>query len=920
MAGRVARVILSLLLAAAALPAFGQSLPTGFRRTDPIINRLLPTGVQFAHDGRVFVPEKSGKIYVYQNLLDTNPQLVVDLSLNVHDNWDRGLLGFALDPGFPEVPYMYVQYAYNGGLFPGSDPVPWVPRWPSCAPGDLCGVNGGTDYCPSPPGDTTNGGGCVIAGRVSRLTVSGNTAGNEQVLVEDWYQQFPSHSIGTIAFGPDGYLYAGGGDGASFNGHDYGQWGSPTWPDQRSPLNPGNPNDQATNHGGSLRSLGLEVENLYNANGNDVWLSGSIIRIDPTSGAGAPGNPLAADPHANAQRIIAYGLRNPFRFAFRPGSGDVWVGDVGENTWEEINRIPALAGNPTPSLQNFGWPCYEGRGHHAGFSGPICTAMYSGGDTGGRTRHAPPWYTYVHSGSSDVTGLVFYTGTSYPLQYRNSLFFADNSRQIIFNIPFVDANGDGVADAPADSAATAFFGGGNATSVNLASGPGADVFFANINTGKISRISYCSGGCTNLAPSAAIALAAGSTANGAPRTVAFTAANSIDPNAGDTLSYAWDLDNDGAFDDAVGAGASMFYTANGPHDVAVQVTDSQGSVDVARMRINVGNTAPSVTITSPASNLPWSSGDSIALTATSNDAEQGSLPDSALAWQVYREDCTNPDFTGCTETSLGTFTGSSTGFVAPDAAFPAYLRIVLTGTDSGGLTATQSVSIYPLTASVTLASDPPGLLLSFAGGAPTNSQSAHTVIVNAGFAVAAPSPQIAGAMQVLFDTWSDGGAASHVAHATSGGALQLLASFVAPADLSLGIDDGATFVNTGQMHSWTIVVDNVGVNTVTGASVTSSASGGLDVIGWTCAPGDLSTCGASGNGEIADTATIASGEHVTYVVTAYVRTDAPDNVAVSASVLVPASYLDLSPSDDSASDADAVHFDLIFRDGFDATP
>ena len=919
MAGRIVRAVLKWALAGGAGAALAQALPTDFRRTDHIVNRALPTGVHFAHDGRVFVPEKSGLVWVYQNLLDANPQLFADLSAEVHDNWDRGLLGFALDPDFPEKPFVYVQYAYNGGLFPASDPVPWAPRWPSCAPGDpFCGVNGGSDFCPGSPGDTTNGGGCVISGRISRLTASGNAAGSELVLVEDWYQQFPSHSIGTIQFGPDGYLYAGGGDGASFNGHDYGQWGNPDWPDQRSPLNPANPNDQATNHGGSLRSQGLEIEAQYTANGHDVWLNGSIIRIDPATGAGAPGNPLAADANANARRIIAYGLRNPFRFTVRPGTAEVWVGDVGENVWEEINRIPAVAGNPTPSLQNFGWPCYEGRSHHAGFSGPICTALYSGGDSGGRTRQSPPWYTYQHLGSSDVTGLAFYTGTSYPTPYANSLFFADNSRQEIFNIPFVDANSDGIPDPPADGAATAFFGGGNATAVQLTTGPGGDLFFANINTGKISRISYCSG-CTNRAPSAAIALAAGSSAGGGPRVVDFTAANSVDPDAGDLLAYAWDLDGDGAFDDANGPTASMFFTGDGQHAVAVRVSDGHGGADVARMRISVGaNTAPSVTIASPAPGTPWSSGETIVLGATSSDAEQGSLPDGELAWQVYREDCVNADFTGCTETPLATASGANAGFVAPDVAFPAYLRVVLTGTDDGGLSDAREVSIYPRTANVTLASNPVGLVLGFAGSPPVAAPHLHTVIVNAGFGVSAPSPQMAGATQYAYSAWSDGGAASHVAHAASAGAMTLSATFLPSADVALAIDDGATFVNTGQVHTWTLTLANQGVNALVGVAVQSGASGGLDAVHWTCSASAGSSCAAGGSGDIVDAANLATGGIATYEVTAYVRADAPASVAVSGTASVPAGHVDLSPANDSANDIDAVHFDLIFRNGFDA--
>lgn len=569
----IRRIVVLVAVAWAAVPATvaAQNLPSGFQRSDPITGRNQPSGVYFAHDGRVFVTEKGGKIWVYPNLTSTAPQLFADLGNEVHDYWDRGLLGFALDPRFPERPYVYVQYTYNGGLFPDQDPLPWVPRWPAT-------------NCPTPPGATADNGGCVASGRVSRLTVDGAGAGAEQVLVEDWYQQYPSHSIGTILFGPDGYLYAGGGDGASFNWRDYGQRGNPAWPDRRSPLNPAVPTDPATNQGGSLRSQGLEVESQYV--GQQVWLNGTIIRIDAADGSHAPGNPLAATGLSeNARRIVAYGLRNPFRFTVRPGTGELWVGDVGENTWEEINVIPALP-EQGATLRNFGWPCYEGRGRHSGFTGPICSGMYANGDTGGRVRHAPPWYTYVHTGSSDTTGLAFYTGTSYPAAYRNSLFAADNSRTVIFNIPFVDADGDGMPDAPPDGSAAIFYGGALAKAVQLTIGPGGDLFYANLENNRISRIFWCDG-CGNQAPSAAIALDAGSLADGPPRTIAFTAANSVDPNAGDALSYDWDLDGDGVFGDAGGATASHAYTADGSYRVAVRVTDAAGASDVQAMLVTV---------------------------------------------------------------------------------------------------------------------------------------------------------------------------------------------------------------------------------------------------------------------------------------------------------------------------------------------
>jgi uncharacterized repeat protein (TIGR01451 family) len=127
--------------------------------------------------------------------------------------------------------------------------------------------------------------------------------------------------------------------------------------------------------------------------------------------------------------------------------------------------------------------------------------------------------------------------------------------------------------------------------VQLASGPGGDIFFANINNGVISRISYCDK-CINVAPSAAIVLDAGSTADGAARSIVFTAANSVDPNVGDTLSYDWDLDGDGAFGDASGVTASHFYAGNGSYRVAVRVTDSANATDEQNMLVTVTGALP----------------------------------------------------------------------------------------------------------------------------------------------------------------------------------------------------------------------------------------------------------------------------------------------------------------------------------------
>ena len=100
--------------------------------------------------------------------------------------------------------------------------------------------------------------GCVVSGRLSRLQLSGNTqVGPEQVLIEDWCQQFPSHSIGSLAFGADGMLYVSGGDGASFNYVDYGQAGDPLNPCGDPPVAVGEAQTAPTAEGGALRSQAL---------------------------------------------------------------------------------------------------------------------------------------------------------------------------------------------------------------------------------------------------------------------------------------------------------------------------------------------------------------------------------------------------------------------------------------------------------------------------------------------------------------------------------------------------------------------------------------------------------------------------------------------------------------------------------------
>lgn len=184
-------------------------LPAGFREQTVLSGLNQPMNVEFAADGRIFVAEKAGRIKVFDSIADPTPTLFADLSVNVHNQHDRGLLGLALHPDFPAQPYVYVLYTYD------APPGRTAPVW-----NDDCGAVGGT-----------NGGRCVVTGRLSRLLATGNVmSGAEQVLLHDWCQQFASHSLGDLHFGADGMLYVSAGDGASFGAVDYGQLGSPSNP------------------------------------------------------------------------------------------------------------------------------------------------------------------------------------------------------------------------------------------------------------------------------------------------------------------------------------------------------------------------------------------------------------------------------------------------------------------------------------------------------------------------------------------------------------------------------------------------------------------------------------------------------------------------------------------------------------------
>ena len=390
--------------------------PAGFEVETVFSGLTRPTEILFANTGHIFVAEKNGRIYVWDGINDGSRHLVADLRSAVYDYTDHGLLGMEIDPDWPAAPYLYVLYTHDSN--------PWTGTWNDGCPD---GVDGDIDGCPS-------------TGRLSRLAIDLSGAnptmepGGETVLIDGaWCHQFFSHSIGKLVF--DGTtLYASAGDGATPFGPDWGQHGGsaggdvPANPCDDPPDGVGTALSPPDAEGGALRAQDLETP------GDPVTYSGTVIRVD-RSGNALPSNPLFGGT-ADDDAVVAYGFRNPYAMTIRPGTNEVWVGDTGWNTWEEVDVVPDMS-----TVRNYGWPCYEGGWDPAsgGFNRieeryenndlDICVNHYTGNSTVSPTA---PFYAWPHSdglvgcggpggrNGEAVTGLAFYPGGRLPADLRRS--------------------------------------------------------------------------------------------------------------------------------------------------------------------------------------------------------------------------------------------------------------------------------------------------------------------------------------------------------------------------------------------------------------------------------------------------------------------------------------------------------------------
>ncbi len=248
----------------------------------------------------------------------------------------------------------------------------------------------------------------------------------------------------------------------------------------------------------------------------------------------------------------------------------------------------------------------------------------------------------------------------------------------------------------------------------------------------------------------------------------FGGSTSTDPN-GDPLTYAWDLDGDGEFDDSTAANPSRTYTAPGAVTVRLRVTDAGGLQGTDSVIVAAG-APPQARIDTPAAGALFTVDERIDFSGSATDWQGNAIPASGLSWKLIIRHCFEGDPQNCHTHPVQTWSGTDPDlwFRAPDHEYPSHLELELTATDGAGITQTVTRRIDPRTVDLTFETGPPGLQLSvgsYTGTAPFT----RTVFRGSAQSVSAPGPQTLGGTSYAFTGWSDGGAASHqiVAPATA---------------------------------------------------------------------------------------------------------------------------------------------------------
>lgn len=646
MSARRARGMLAILLCAASILSGTAAPPASALQRDTAVNVTLPSGFvsepfatglraprafTWTPDGRMLILERGSSdsadinfasVRVIKNgaLLPTRA-----ITLNVCGDGERGALGIAVDPNFATNSYIYIYYTRQTNA-------------PSPAPTCEYGTYGANPPRPGP------------RNRVSRFTMNGDVvlAGSEKMVIDGIASDVGVHNAGNLAFGKDGYLYISTGDG-----------GIPTLSQAASTLN------------------------------------GKILRVKPdnsTTGYATTGNPYDSAPGARycsnvvpdsssnpCREVYALGLRNPFRFTVNSANGDIFIGDVGGGSWEEINMLSAGG--------NYGYPYVEG----------MCNC----------STYIEPTYTYSHvvqyaNVDSAISAISHYSSTAYPQMYANSLFYADFVRPWMNRLYFNTVSSTWVNEP---------FMTGLTGIIDLKQGPDGNLYYLafaddNGTTNYVSRIRYTGG--LNRAPTAAIAATPLFPALNAAVTYSGTA--SYDPDD-DALIYKWTFGNGSVISSTSASIVTMTYAVTGPQVVTLTVIDlGSPPLESAPESITIYPGGVPATADILVTNITapnrdkFYGGDTWVFTATNISAPIGLAPDP-YNWSVvfHHRDHTHPFLSG--------MPGLSGQFILPrtgETDTVVWYRVTLRLKDAQGATNIVTRDIHPITTTIGLNTSPAG--------------------------------------------------------------------------------------------------------------------------------------------------------------------------------------------------------------------
>ncbi|MGH8992386.1 MAG: PQQ-dependent sugar dehydrogenase [Acidimicrobiia bacterium] len=656
-------------------PRAEASVPAGF--ADQLVAAVpVPTDVAFTPDGRMLVTSQTGELRVVQNgTLLANPAV----SLAVCANKERGLVGVTVDPNFAANHFIYLYYTVKVGTCPTQGPF----------------------------------------NRVSRFTLSdGNAAGSEKVLVDN-IASLGNHNAGDLNFGPtDGLLYVSVGDaGCRLNDTTACQ----------------NDND--------------------NARSNSI-LNGKILRVKPTDGSfptGTGGNPHAGaggvrrcgDPAGLPSgtgpcgEIWATGLRNPFRFSFKPEAPHTMhINDVGTFKWEEIDK--GVAGADYGFNLREG-PCVLG-------SGSNCPPPPAG--------LTDPVFSYRHGDVADgdlpctaVTGSAWVPDGLWPAPYSGSSLFSDYACGRIFRLT---PSGSGFTAVPFATT----LGGGAGVSIGFGpAGSTRGLYYTSFNDGgQVRRI-------ISTAPTAVPPIASFTTtpaSSPTPATVTFNASGSSDPDNDGITAYTWNFgdgspavtENDPSTTHAYGKGA---FTAT------LVVTDGDGQKSAPFTRLIEVGTPPAAFIDGPPASSVFAVGQTVTVTGHATD---DTAPAPTLTWEVIRRHDSH------THPFLAPVTGPgiTLGYPSPEdlsAANTSFLEVRLTATDADGLSRTVTRALNPRKVNVTFTNNQSAGLPLQVNDASISGAKTLTSWVGFILRPAAPLTTTLSGATYTFQSWSHGEPAAH---------------------------------------------------------------------------------------------------------------------------------------------------------------